>query len=150
MLGEISHIGILVNDLTSSLTCWTELFGYLEVDRIEVPVEGVRSAFVSTGHARGNGTLIELIEPIDPTDETSVITKRLASKGPGVFHIAILADDPAAESARLRAAGLTVIDLPAADSNGPRAVIHPKDADGVLIEILAVNRRGDVVRDCSG
>jgi methylmalonyl-CoA/ethylmalonyl-CoA epimerase len=137
MLEHISHIGIVVDDLESAVSLWTDQFGYREVERMSVEVEGVRSVFVSPGHLRGEGMVVELIEPVDKADMTNAIARRLSEVGPGFFHIGIFANDPAAESARLRGAGLTVLDLPpASESEPPRGVIHPKSALGVLMEIL--------------
>lgn len=137
MLGDVSHVGVIVDDLESAVTRWTEVLGFLEVDRLDVPEEGVRSVYVSAGPGRGEGPVIELISPIDPDDRSGAIARRLADDGPGLFHLAVFADDPAAEAQRLRDAGLTVYDIPPAGDAAVRAVIHPRSADGVLIEILA-------------
>ncbi len=137
MLSDISHIGIVVDDLDGAISLWTDAFGWRVIERMTVEVEGMRSVFVSPGHARGSGTVVELIEPLDKDDLSSPITRRLAETGPGIFHIGIFADDPPAESERLRGLGLFVLDLPpAANGEPPRAVVHPKSADGVLLEIL--------------
>ena len=133
----MSHIGIVVSDLDRAATEWTERFGLREVERIEVEIEGVRSAFVSTGGTRHEITCVELVEPLDKTDMSNVFARRLAERGEGVFHVAFEVDDPTTEGGRLREKGVKAIDLPAAgEGEGPRVVIHPKSANGVLIELL--------------
>jgi methylmalonyl-CoA/ethylmalonyl-CoA epimerase len=137
LLEGVSHVGIVVSDIDAALSFWVDKIGYREVERMQIEVEGVRSVFVSPGHKRGEGMVIELIEPIDKSDMGNAISRRLAETGPGIFHIAMFAEQPASESVRLQAAGIEVIDLPPAEKGaGPRAVVHPKSADGVLIEIL--------------
>ncbi len=137
MFERMSHIGVVVEDLDRAVAEWTERFGLREVERIEVEVEGVRSAFVSPGGSREQTTCVELVEPLDKTDMSNVFAKYLAERGEGLFHAAFIVDDPATAGERLRARGVRAIDLPpAGESEGPRVVIHPKSANGLLIELL--------------
>lgn len=137
MFEMFSHVGIVVNDLEKAVGVWTEVFGLIEVERMAVESEGVRSAFLSTGAAYGEGTCIELIEPIDHGSQDSAIARRLAEHGEGVFHLAFRTPDAAAAAASLAEAGLRAIELPPAGTDpAPRVVVHPKAANGILIELL--------------
>ena len=138
MLQEMSHIGIVVHDLDKAVALWTDVFGYREVERQHVELEGVRNAFVSPGPPRGEAVVIELMEPLDKDDMSSAIARRLAEVGEGIFHVAMFADDPEAASTRFKEAGLTVIDRPAVwEGEQPRAIVHPRSANGVLLEVCA-------------
>jgi methylmalonyl-CoA epimerase len=138
VLQDLSHLGIVVHDLDKAVALWTEVFGYTEIERQHVELEGVRNAFVSHGPARGEAVVIELMEPLDKEDMTSPIARRLAEAGEGIFHVAVFSDDPAATSEKLKAAGLRVIDRPPVWPGEPaRAIVHPKSANGVLLEVTA-------------
>jgi methylmalonyl-CoA epimerase len=133
----MSHIGVVVSDLDRASAEWCERFGLHEVERVEVEVEGVRSAFVSPGGRRDETTCVELIEPLDKGDMSNVFAKHLAERGEGLFHAAFTVQDPAVAGARLREKDVEAIDLPpAGEGEGPRVVIHPKSANGLLIELL--------------
>lgn len=137
MLKRMSHIGVVVEDLDRAAAEWTERFGLFVVERETVPEEGVRTVFVSPARTRQEATCIELVEPLDKSDMSNPIAKFLAENGEGLFHAAFLADDPAAAGERLREQGVEAIDLPPAGlAAGPRLVVHPKSANGVLVELF--------------
>ncbi|MFJ6263336.1 VOC family protein [Rhodococcus erythropolis] len=137
MLEFFSHVGIVVKDLEKSIEVWTKILGLTVVERMDVEAEGVRSAFLSTGAAYGHGTCIELIEPIDHDDQNSTIARRLTDHGEGVFHLAFRTADAAEAARSLTNAGLRAFELPPAGTEStPRAIVHPKSANGILVEIL--------------
>lgn len=139
MFTLFSHIGIVVRDLDAALARWTGDFGLTVVERMEVEVEGIRNAFLSTGGAYGEATLIELIAPLDPEnpDLSKAIPRRLAEHGEGVFHIAMRARDEAKTQDLLEAAGIRAFSVPpAGPQQEPRMIIHPASANGVLLELL--------------
>jgi methylmalonyl-CoA epimerase len=138
VLQDLSHFGIVVHDLDKAVALWTEVFGYKEIERQHVELEGVRNAFVSPGPPRGEAVVIELMEPLDKSDMSSPIARRLAEVGEGIFHVAVFAEDPELASEAFKKAGLTVIDRPPVwEGEPPRAIVHPKSANGVLLEVTA-------------
>jgi methylmalonyl-CoA epimerase len=133
----MSHFGVVVEDLDRAVEEWTERFGLREVERSVVAEEGVRAAYVSTADSREAATCVELVEPLDKSDMANVIARYLAEHGEGIFNVAFYVDDPAAAGERLRGHGVKAIDLPPAGiAEGPRVVVHPKSANGVLLELL--------------
>ena len=137
MIKSMSHVGIVVNDLDQAVTEWTERYGLVNLGGEVIQVEGVRNAFLSSGPPREEAACIELIEPLDKSDMSNAIARRLAKKGEGLHHVAFFVDDPTADGEKLREEGVTVIDREAAsESERPRAVVHPKDANGLLLELL--------------
>jgi len=62
----------------------------------------------------------------------------LASRGPGVHHVAYRVEDLAAALERLRAEGVPLIDeTPRPGSRGTTiAFVHPKGMGGVLVELV--------------
>jgi methylmalonyl-CoA epimerase len=79
---------------------------------------------------------LELLSALGP--ETPV-GKFLASRGPGLHHVAFEVDDLSAELVRLRGAGITLIDeTPRRGLFGLQvAFIHPEATGGVLAELVS-------------
>jgi LAO/AO transport system kinase len=123
----IDHLGIAVRELQGAIEAY-EAAGFT-VERIEeVPTEKVRAAFLPAGDAH-----LELLEPTDPS---SVIARFLEKRG-GIHHVCFRVPDIEAALARLKAAGVALIDeSPRPGAGGCRvAFLHPKAAAGVLIEL---------------
>jgi len=139
MIQKVSHIGIVVRDLDAAVRLWTGTFGLTEYRRIDIPVEGIRSAFLSPGGTPDEMT-IEILQPLDPEDMQNPVARRLARSGEGFYHLAVEVDDVAGSGRTLAAAGLTVLERgPAARGEDARWLVHPKDANGVMVEGI---RRG--------
>jgi LAO/AO transport system kinase len=125
--GAIDHIGIAVRDLDAAISAYQAL-GF-NLDHVEdVPTEKVRAAFLPIGDAH-----IELLEPTEPG---SVIA-RFLEKRSGIHHICIVVPDIDAALAELKARGATVLDEQARPGAGGSRVafVHPRSAEGVLIEL---------------
>jgi methylmalonyl-CoA/ethylmalonyl-CoA epimerase len=73
-----------------------------------------------------------------PLDENSTIAKFIGRNGAGLQQLAYTVDDIEATSAELRAKGLRLLyDEPRRGTADSRInFIHPKDAGGVLIELV--------------
>jgi LAO/AO transport system kinase len=124
---SIDHLGIAVREIESAVAAYRAL-GFT-VERIEeVPTEKVRAAFLPVGDAH-----LELLEPTDP----SSVIARFLEKRSGIHHICLRVPDIEAALARLKAAGVALIDeAPRPGAGGCRvAFLHPKAAAGVLIEL---------------
>jgi len=134
MIKRMSHIGILVNDLEAAAKLWTEVFGLVQFDAMEIAVEGIRNVFLSVG-GTANEMAIELIEPLDKSDMSNALAKRLAHSGEGFYHLAVDVADVAATGRALEAAGLRVIPRPPiSEAYTPRWLTHPKSSTGVMVE----------------
>jgi methylmalonyl-CoA/ethylmalonyl-CoA epimerase len=90
---------------------------------------------VSAEDAAAGGTMIQLLAPLD---ETSTIAKFLDRSGPGLQQLAYRVADIEAVSAQLRDRGLRLLyDEPRRGTSDSRVnFIHPKDAGGVLVELV--------------
>ncbi len=128
----IDHVGIAVPDLDAAISFYAEAFG-MRVQHEEVnEAQGVREAMVSVGDS---GSCIQLLAPID---ETSTIAKFLDRSGPGLQQLAYRVTDVEAVSQVLRERGLRLLyDEPRRGTSDSRInFVHPKDAGGVLIELV--------------
>jgi methylmalonyl-CoA/ethylmalonyl-CoA epimerase len=105
------------------------LFGTKPVHTERVEEQKVNSALFSFG-----GTSIELLESTSPD---SFIAKFIEKRGEGMHHVSFVVDDIVEELARLKEAGFQLIDERPhrGAQNYLVAFVHPKSANGVLIEI---------------
>lgn len=126
---QIEHIGIAVKDLQAAEDVYARLLGVAPYKREAVESEGVTTSFFRTGPNK-----IELLESTRPDGP---IAKSIAKRGEGIHHIAFAVADIRKEMARLKAEGFTLLNeepKPGAD-NKLVCFIHPKDANGVLVEL---------------
>lgn len=128
----ISHVGIAVNDLEAAISKYKILTGDDNPIIEEISDQKIKAAIFKADNSVGGK--IELLAPLS---ETSPISKYLNRKGEGLHHICIYVDDIIAKLAELKEAGLKLIDeTPRIGAEGKKiAFIHPKDSNGVLIEI---------------
>ncbi len=134
---KISHIGVLVRDVDAATKLWTESFGFKRFDDRIIEVEGIRSVFISVG-GTWDEMVIELMEPLDKSDMNNALTRRLAAVGEGFYHLCIEVDDVPASGKELAARGMRVIMREPLDANAaPRWLVHPKDANGVMVEAIS-------------
>lgn len=133
-MNKIEHIGIAVKDLAASEPLFAALLGQSAYKHEEVSSEGVTTAFFQTGESK--------IELLEATSETSAIARHIAKRGEGVHHIAFEVDDIEAEMHRLRSEGFQLLnDVPKDGADNKRVCfIHPKSANGVLVELCEEKR----------
>lgn len=126
----LDHVGIAVDTLDGALPLFESLTGRKGSGRERVEAQGVELVFVGEGDGR-----LELLAPLSAD---SPVGRFLASRGPGLHHLAFRTDDIEAELRRLAAAGCRLIDeQPRPGAGGHRvAFLHPASTGGVLIELV--------------
>ena len=74
---------------------------------------------------------IELMEPLDASDLSNAVARRLAKSGEGFYHLAVEVADVQASGRALEQHGLTILRRPATSGqHAPRWLVHPKSATG--------------------
>jgi methylmalonyl-CoA/ethylmalonyl-CoA epimerase len=128
-MNKIEHIGIAVNDLNSSIDIYQKLLNTDCYKTEQVASEFVNTAFFKTGENK-----IELLQATAPD---SAIAKFIEKKGEGIHHVAFLVDDILAEMERLHKEGFVLLSESPKKGADNKMVcfVHPKDTNGVLIEI---------------
>jgi methylmalonyl-CoA epimerase len=128
---DIDHIAIVVKKIEDRLPFYADVLRFRLINLEDVPHMFVRVAMLES--AEGT-THIELVEP---TTEDSGIARFLQKKGEGIHHLCFLVDDLPAELARLKNAGVVLIDeTPRKGERGSQvAFLHPKSCGGLLIEL---------------
>ena len=132
----IDHVGIAVADLDEATAFYREVYG-MQVLHEEVNEEqGVREAMVGVGDGADPGApRLQLLAPLSPD---STIAKFLDRNGPGLQQLAFRVDDVVRAADVLRSRGLRLLyDEPRRGTSDSRVnFIHPKDAGGVLVELV--------------
>jgi methylmalonyl-CoA/ethylmalonyl-CoA epimerase len=130
---KVEHIGIAVKDLNISISLYEQLLGSPCYKTESVTSEQVDTAFFLQDH-----TKIELVASTDPE---GVIAKFIEKKGEGLHHIAFEVPDIIEEMSRLKNAGFTLLNEQPKKGADNKLVcfIHPKNCNGVLIELCQSN-----------
>jgi len=128
----IHHLGVAVHDLDEALETYTKLLGATLEHRDTVADQGVEAAAVLLGSGR-----VELLAPLGAD---TPVGRFLASRGPGMHHVAYEVDDVQAALGALAGEGAKLIDeAPRAGLFGLQvAFVHPDAVHGVLSEVVSV------------
>jgi methylmalonyl-CoA/ethylmalonyl-CoA epimerase len=128
----IDHVGVAVRDLDEAIAFYQDTYGMRLAHQEVNEEQGVREAMMAVGDS---GSCIQLLAPLS---EESTIARFLERSGPGIQQMAYRVADVDAVSATLRERGLRLLyDEPRRGTAGSRInFIHPKDAGGVLVELV--------------
>ena len=129
---RIDHVGIAVRDLDQAKEFYAKSLGLKSIHEETNEEQGVREAMLAVGDS---GSCIQLLAPL--TDD-SPIGKFLARSGEGIQQMAYTVSDMDALCDHLRSVGVRVLyDTPKRGTANSRVnFVHPKDAGGVLIELV--------------
>lgn len=125
---ETDHIVIVVADIEAGIETWREQLGMTLSHRASVPEAGIHQAFFLLP----DNTFIELIAP---ASENSAIQNIVDRRGEGVHVVSLKVDDLESSVAELQARGVKLIGV-----GTPQVFIHPKSANGVMIQLWPANR----------
>jgi methylmalonyl-CoA/ethylmalonyl-CoA epimerase len=130
VFGSIDHIGVAVEDLDEAIALYEERLGMPLQHRETVEEQGVEAVLLGVGASH-----VELLLPLGPD---TAVGKFLATRGPGLHHVAYGTADLESALDSARAAGLDLIDeRPRTGIRGSRvAFLHPKSTGGVLTELV--------------
>jgi methylmalonyl-CoA/ethylmalonyl-CoA epimerase len=135
LVTALDHVGLAVPDLDVAIKWYHDHLGMIVLHEEINEEQGVREAMLSVRGAPKGSAQIQLMSPLD---ETSTIAKFIGKRGPGIQQLAYRVSDVEALSERLRAEGIRLLyDTPRKGTANSRInFIHPKDAGGVLIELV--------------
>lgn len=124
---RLDHVAIAVRSLDDALPAWRDGLG-IECTGVEsVEGEGVRVAFLPVGETR--------LELMEPSRGDSPVQRFLDSRGEGLHHLCFEVDDLGMALDELRQRGFRVLDERPGAGGARVAFVHPKSANGVLIEL---------------
>ena len=130
-LRGLHHLGVAVADLDAAIATYERLFDGRVEHRARVPEQGVDAASVLVGDGR--------VELLAPTGNDTPVGRFLASRGPGLHHVAYEVDDVGAMLGELADAGAELVDeSPRTGLFGLQvAFVHPDAVHGVLTEVVS-------------
>ena len=135
LVTAVDHVGIAVPDLDVAIKWYHDYLGMIVLHEEVNDDQGIREAMLSVRGAPKGSAQVQLMAALD---ETSVIAKFIDRRGPGIQQLAYRVSDLDALSERLRDQGVRLLyDAPRRGTANSRInFIHPKDAGGVLIELV--------------
>jgi methylmalonyl-CoA epimerase len=130
MFARIDHIGVAVEDLDGAVALYRDTYAMELVHREVVEEQGVEAVLLDVGENH-----VELLAPLGPD---TPVGRFLASRGPGMHHVAYQVTDIERTLGALREQGIRLIDeSPRIGIRGSLvAFVHPKSTGGVLTEIV--------------
>ena len=128
----IDHVGVAVADLDVAIAFYRDTYGMTLTHQEVNEEQGVSEAMMAVG---SYGSCVQLLAPLSPE---STIAKFLDRSGPGLQQVAYRVVDLDAVSQTLRARGLRLLfEAPRRGTSNSRVnFIHPKDAGGILVELV--------------
>jgi len=132
-INRIHHVAVVVEDIDSSLKFWHDILGIAPSHISSMPAEAARIAFLPLSESE-----IELVQPVT---SDSGLRRFLEKHGPGMHHLCLEVDDLQGLLKRLKTEGIQLInEEPKVGDDGRRyAFIHPKSANGVLVELYQIS-----------
>ncbi len=128
-MNKIEHIGIAVKNLEEANKTYQAILGVASYKTEKVESEGVDTSFFKVGDSK--------IELLAATSPESPIAKFLEKRGEGIHHLAFNVEDIQSEIERLKEEGFVLLnDFPKSGADNKLvAFMHPKSANGVLVEL---------------
>ena len=135
LVTAIDHVGIAVADLDAAIAWYHDHLGMILVHEEVNDDQGIREAMLAVRGAPAGSAQIQLMAPID---DSSTIAKFLDKRGPGIQQMAVRVSDLDGLCERLQSQGVRLAyEAPRRGTANSRInFIHPKDAGGVLIELV--------------
>jgi methylmalonyl-CoA/ethylmalonyl-CoA epimerase len=126
---KIEHIGIAVKNIENANKLFAALLG-----TEPYKTETVESEMVTTSFFKTKDSKIELLET---SDAGSPVAKFIEKRGEGIHHIAFEVEDIYESIKNLKAKGFIFISEEPKKGADNKLIcfIHPKSANGVLIEL---------------
>ena len=126
---KIEHIGIAVQDIQASNKVFAKIFGKESFKSEYVESESVVTSFFQIGDSK--------IELVAATNLDSSIAKYLDKNREGMHHIAFDVPDIKKEMKRLQSKGIRTLNEEPKQGADNKLIcfLHPKDTNGVLIEL---------------
>jgi methylmalonyl-CoA/ethylmalonyl-CoA epimerase len=131
----LDHVGIAVADLDAAIAWYHDHLGMIVLHEEVNDDQGIREAMLSVRGAPRGSAQIQLMAPIS---DSSAIAKFLDKRGPGLQQLAYRVSNLDQLTERLEEQGVRLLyDAPRCGTAESRInFIHPKDAGGVLIELV--------------
>ena len=125
---RFDHVGVAVRDAETAASLFSGVLGGEYMGGMEVPEEGFR--FVQYRYP--NKMKVELLEPIG---NGGFLARFLERRGEGVHHLTFRVTDIQSRLEQLRSVGVEPVHV-VLEGRWKEGFIHPRQANGVLIQLL--------------
>ncbi|XP_048734563.1 methylmalonyl-CoA epimerase, mitochondrial [Ostrea edulis] len=132
-IGKINHVAIATPDIEKAASMFRDVLGAKVSEKNPQPEHGVYTVFVELGE-----TKIELLNPLGSKSPIQNFLDK--NKSGGMHHICIEVDDITEAMKDLKSKGVRLLSEEAKiGAHGkPVVFLHPKDCNGVLVELEQV------------
>jgi len=129
-LGKLNHVAIAVPDLQAATAMYKDMLGADVSGEQALPEHGVTTVFVNL-----DNTKLELLHPLGEKSPIAGFLEK--NKAGGIHHICIEVNDIHAAVADVKAKNIRCLSAePRIGAHGkPVMFLHPKDCNGVLVEL---------------
>ncbi|XP_070618289.1 methylmalonyl-CoA epimerase, mitochondrial [Erythrolamprus reginae] len=129
-LGQLNHVAIAVPDLEKATALYRDVLQARVSEVLPLPDHGVYTVFVELGN-----TKLELLHPLGEKSPIAGFLQK--NKAGGMHHICLEVDNIANAMEELKRKKIRLLsDKPQIGAHGkPVVFLHPKDCDGVLVEL---------------
>lgn len=134
MIGRLNHVAVATPDLAASTALYRDAMGATVSAPQELPEHGVTVVFVELPN-----TKIELLAPLG--EDSPILGFLAKSPAGGIHHLCYEVEDVRAARDQLKARGARVLgdgEPKIGAHDKPVIFLHPKDFDGVLVELEQV------------
>jgi methylmalonyl-CoA/ethylmalonyl-CoA epimerase len=130
-IGRLNHIGIAVPSIEKAFETYRRLYNATDfVQPFDMPAQGVRVGFVNLPN-----TQLEIIEPLG--EESPILNFLAKNPKGGQHHVCFEVPDIHQARREMEERGAKVLGEPRIGAHGTLVIfVHPKDSDGVLIELM--------------
>jgi methylmalonyl-CoA/ethylmalonyl-CoA epimerase len=130
MIGRLNHIAIAVPDLAKASALYRDTMGAKVTEAVDQPAHGVTTVFVELPN-----TKIELLHPLG--EKSPIINFLEKNPKGGQHHVCFEVKDIHEAKAEMEKKGAKILGEPRIGAHGTLVIfVHPKDSDGVLIELM--------------
>lgn len=129
---RFDHVGVAVRDTEAAASLFSNVLGGEYVGGWEVPEERFRFA----QYRYPNKMKVELLEPMG---DGGFLAKFLERRGEGVHHLTFRVTDIERRLELLESTGIEPVHV-MLEGRWKEAFIHPRQANGVLIQLLEIPR----------
>jgi methylmalonyl-CoA/ethylmalonyl-CoA epimerase len=130
---RFDHVAIGLHEIEQGAVLFRDILGGEPVGGWDVPAEGFRFA----QFRYPNRMKIELMEPLG---DSGFLPKFLARRGEGVHHLTFRVSDIESKLEYLRSRDIEPVNI-VLDGQWKEAFIHPRQAYGVLVQLMEVPQR---------
>ncbi len=128
LVERFDHVAVAVGDLPASLPLVDLMQGDFRSGGIS------RRGFCWAQFFLPGAGKLELLQPLDAGDADHFLVRFLRGRGPGVHHLTFKVRDVAAAAGRAEQLGYDVVGVDTSRARWREAFVHPRSADGVLIQ----------------